>query len=570
MRNTLVRRVVSAVAVAAAAFGFFPATTSAQKSIILEAECVYTDAAGVRMPPARSNRLTLTVRERLQWLANWLVNGPHYPGSGGPSVWWDALGGEAYLSPHDGMVSRSRAWRSASADQAGILDFGRCFGESRLTVGYAHSYIHSPVDQQALLLAGSDDSLRVYLNGKSVFSKNANRVLEPDQDRVSVNLRAGINRLLLKSTKWSGDWRVCARLESAQKVSFPPPPNLPAGDWVFYVRADAAQGGDGQSWDAALPDIQAAIDLAAEAGGGQVWVAAGVYARSIRLRPFVRVYGGFAGFESAREERDPKANPTLVRAGGASYAVRGADESVLDGVGITGGSYGVYCDGASPLVRGCDIYGCETGVMATNDSAPGIFASRIYANKWYGVQCHFGSSAVIRRCVISGNDRLAVYCYTNSNAEISDSVIDRNGLHGVFVEYSSPRVSNCTIVRNGGYAVHSRGSKVTLVNSIVSANGWAGGGAIALVAGSAPVVGNSCFWDNGPGQFAGLDSPVGQSSNIQEDPCFLDLDSGLYPLGAGSPCIDAGDNACVVGDTDLWGRRRVARRTVDLGAVEAQ
>lgn len=522
------------------------------------------------MPPVKSNRLVLTVRERLQWVANWLVNGPHYPGSGGPSVWWDSLGGEAYVYPHEGMVSRSRTWQPAGAFQAGMLDFEQWLGESRLTVGYAHSYIHSPVDQQALLLAGSDDGLRIYLNGKSVFSTNSTRVFVPDQDRVSVNLRVGINRLMLKSTKWSGEWRVSARLESAHKVSFPPPPNAPAGDGVFYVRADAGPGGDGLSWGAALPDIQAAIDLAADEGGGQVWVAGGVYARSIRLRPLVRVYGGFAGFETALDEREPRVNSTVIRAAGASYAVRGADQSVLDGVGITGGGYGVYCDGASPLLRGCDIYACDTGVMAVNDSAPGIFACRIYANRWYGVQCHLGSSAVIRRCVISGNDRLGVYCYTRCNAEIADSVIDRNGLHGVFVEYSSPRVFNCTIARNGGYAVHSRGSNITLVNSIVSGNGWAGGGAIALAAGSAPVVRSSCFWDNGPQQFAGLDSPVGLNANLQDDPCFVDIDSGIYSLGAGSPCIDAGDNACVVGDIDLYGRRRVARRTVDLGAVEAQ
>ena len=61
----------------------------------------------------------------------------------------------------------------------------------------------------------------------------------------------------------------------------------------------------GISWQLAMGDLQKAIDQVSLAGGGEVWVAAGSYyptksknrKASFHLKPGVKVYGGFAGFE---------------------------------------------------------------------------------------------------------------------------------------------------------------------------------------------------------------------------------------------------------------------------------
>lgn len=67
-------------------------------------------------------------------------------------------------------------------------------------------------------------------------------------------------------------------------------------------RANASWSGDGTSWDEAFGTIQEGIDAANEAGGGEVWVAAGTYdeergnhSGSVILMPKVRLYGGFTG-----------------------------------------------------------------------------------------------------------------------------------------------------------------------------------------------------------------------------------------------------------------------------------
>ena len=85
-----------------------------------------------------------------------------------------------------------------------------------------------------------------------------------------------------------------------------------AGASVIYVNA-AASGPthDGATWATAFADLQAALSAAGAAD--EIWVAAGTYAPtagtdrtvSFALKNGVGVYGGFAGTETLRSQRDP-------------------------------------------------------------------------------------------------------------------------------------------------------------------------------------------------------------------------------------------------------------------------
>jgi len=57
-----------------------------------------------------------------------------------------------------------------------------------------------------LLLLGSDDGIKVWLNGKLVHSNNTLRGMSPAQDIVQVNLKAGWNSVLVKVTEAIGGW----------------------------------------------------------------------------------------------------------------------------------------------------------------------------------------------------------------------------------------------------------------------------------------------------------------------------------------------------------------------------
>ena len=79
---------------------------------------------------------------------------------------------------------------------------------------------------------------------------------------------------------------------------------------VVFVHSGATGANDGSSWANAFTDLQSAI---AAPGATEIGVAAGAYkpgapgdtAASFTLRSGLALYGGFAGFESARAQRRP-------------------------------------------------------------------------------------------------------------------------------------------------------------------------------------------------------------------------------------------------------------------------
>lgn len=95
---------------------------------------------------------------------------------------------------------------------------------------------------------------------------------------------------------------------------------------VLYVRASAPSGGSGASWGDAYNDLQTALCVAwsgrtSDSVVREIWVAEGVYkpappggprTHSFRLPNGLSLFGGFAGFEALREERDVAANVTIL------------------------------------------------------------------------------------------------------------------------------------------------------------------------------------------------------------------------------------------------------------------
>ena len=72
---------------------------------------------------------------------------------------------------------------------------------------YALINIRSPREQRDVLMGvGSDDSVKVWLNGKVVHVNQVNRRTEGVQDRFRVNLKTGTNFLLVKVTNIFWNW----------------------------------------------------------------------------------------------------------------------------------------------------------------------------------------------------------------------------------------------------------------------------------------------------------------------------------------------------------------------------
>lgn len=91
-----------------------------------------------------------------------------------------------------------------------VVDLLKTFGGEQC-VAYARTRVHSSQARPARLELGSDDGIKVWLNGSLVHTNNTFRALQPASDKVNVTLDPGWNQLLLKITQLNQGWAFCAR-----------------------------------------------------------------------------------------------------------------------------------------------------------------------------------------------------------------------------------------------------------------------------------------------------------------------------------------------------------------------
>jgi hypothetical protein len=68
-----------------------------------------------------------------------------------------------------------------------------------------------PQDRTCALGIGSDDGIKVWLNGELVHENWMIRGVIEDDDRVQVNFKKGKNQLVLKIQNEGGPWGFCCR-----------------------------------------------------------------------------------------------------------------------------------------------------------------------------------------------------------------------------------------------------------------------------------------------------------------------------------------------------------------------
>ena len=86
------------------------------------------------------------------------------------------------------------------------------FGSGDNCVAYVRTRVWSPAEQDVQLEFGSDDAIKVWLNGKVIHGRNADRSMRPRQDLVKARLREGWNDLMLKVVEHTGGWGCCCRI----------------------------------------------------------------------------------------------------------------------------------------------------------------------------------------------------------------------------------------------------------------------------------------------------------------------------------------------------------------------
>jgi len=145
----------------------------------------------MRMPWQRGER---------NFLRLWLVVGPFACGLEADCL--SGPGGEAGIRATDGLEQKradgtSVKWHSQKS-WGDVVAFDDLTGPKDGAVAYAFTKVPRSKTGKALLSVGSEDGIRVWLNGKLVLNKDGLRSLTQDEDQIAVDMNAGENALLVK------------------------------------------------------------------------------------------------------------------------------------------------------------------------------------------------------------------------------------------------------------------------------------------------------------------------------------------------------------------------------------
>lgn len=304
---------------------------------------------------------------------------------------------------------------------------------------------------------------------------------------------------------------------------------VPVKRRVVYVDVAASGLNNGSSWKNAYCNLK--IAMLAASLKSEIWVAKGTYlpvladSATDRTSAFMLVskgpplYGGFAGTESSKAERNWRVNETILsgdigRKGDSSdncfHVVVGADNATIDGFVITGG----YADTSASFLQSCG------GGMLNNTTSPTISNCtfrRNYAMGGGAMYNYWDASPRITNCT---------FCYNAATDTAPGSLTNRRGGGAIFNDWSStPTIINSLFYRNS-----------------VTSNGW--GAAIYHYWGDTMNVVNCTFFDNSdPGNkrtgFAVEWGSTYLRNSIMKNTTIGDLD-GRGKTFASYDCFDPG------------------------------
>ncbi len=340
-------------------------------------------------------------------------------------------------------------------------------------------------------------------------------------------------------------------------------PVLPA----IVVKPHAGGVFDGRTWETAFNTIGDAIS--ASLPGDEIWVAGGVYVENIVLPSGVALYGGFAGTETARSQRNWMTNKTTIDGNGAGSVIQipqnASGSTRIDGFIITNGR--AMCGG---------------GVFVNHSASPVIVNNIIARNQadyeGGGIYCSLSSSPMIASNKILNNAAMTAgggICSKTGSPVVTSNFIAGNSARvgggicaGDTSTASAEPIRNNTIVANAalfGGGINCRGmSSASISNNIVAFN--SSGIRVESGVGSPALVKNN-VWGNDGYNYSGISAG---STDISSDPLLVSVAYGDFHIQPGSPCRNAGDNAQVVtGYFDIDNQTRIQGAVVDIGADES-
>lgn len=292
---------------------------------------------------------------------------------------------------------------------------------------------------------------------------------------------------------------------------------------IHLVKANASGNGAGNSWTNAHPSLQTALTNAV--AGDEIWVAAGTYkpgtlrTDTFTLKSNVPIYGGFAGTEFLRTDRDFNTNMSILEGdlnGNDNATVSVGDpnrsensyhvvttsvaNTTLDGLTIQGGhAFSGATDGGGFLNN--NVVSNLTNMVFKSNTA--VNGGGLFLN---------GGNANLNNVSFIGNvaNNAGAGMFTQGSASptltnvrfVNNSAVNGGGIYG---SSGTLNISNCRFFNNsasgglgGGGLYNGPGSSANVNNSVFMGNTATNGGAVYNYT-SSPIYANVIFTGNSTG-----------------------------------------------------------------------
>ncbi|MCC6143403.1 MAG: HEAT repeat domain-containing protein [Candidatus Hydrogenedentes bacterium] len=142
------------------------------------------------------------------WLVAWQVSPAYFlVGQGGNMLFDDQFAPET----DPASVAWSVMPVGLLPEQPFVLDLSRALGGAE-RMAYLRTEVTSPSAQDAVLELGSNDGIKAWVNGAVVHENNVGRPLTPNEDKIDVQLKEGVNTIMLGVYNMGGEWQATARL----------------------------------------------------------------------------------------------------------------------------------------------------------------------------------------------------------------------------------------------------------------------------------------------------------------------------------------------------------------------
>jgi putative heme-binding domain-containing protein len=146
-------------------------------------------------------------------------------------------------------------WKRSAVDSRGQMDLNKCFKSTPDSfAAFAYAEIDSPIARKAQVVAGSDDTLTIWINGAKVYDFNERRGYDPEAVRFDVDLTSGVNRILVKCGNRGGPWQFSLGLSSPTDYAFLKQPDAGAFNPDAYRQFALSERGSTEKGKALFSD----------------------------------------------------------------------------------------------------------------------------------------------------------------------------------------------------------------------------------------------------------------------------------------------------------------------------